>query len=175
MARPMLEPAPVVTAHAAVCRDLFDPQGQGRHVPHELTGLMVLPTKRLAQIARCTVASADHTQLARFRSAAPWPADAVQRRRIRVRRPQTTPHRRRHRESLLARDATLCAHGGRRLDSGARPDHQRDGPSPLAHIGANLSCHTLKMDGILHDENSFHRNTGGMHHASATPRSRGLV
>ena len=133
MARPMREPAPVVTAHAAVCRDRFDPQGQGRHVPHELTGLMVLPTKRLAQIARCTVESADNTQLARVRSAAPWPADAGHRRRIRVMRPQTTPHRRRHRESLLARDATLCAHGGRLLDSGARPDHQRDGPSPLAH------------------------------------------
>ena len=133
MARPMREPAPVVTAHAAVCRDRFDPQGQGRHVPHELTGLMVLPTKRLAQIARCTVESADNTQLARVRSAAPWPADAVHRRRIRVMRPQTTPHRRRRRESLLARDATLCEHGGRLLDSGARPDHQRDGPSPLAH------------------------------------------
>ena len=101
MARPMREPAPVVTAHAAVCRDRIAPQGQGRHVPHELTGLMVLPTKRLAQIARCTVESADNTQLSRVRSAAPWPADAVHRRRIRVMRPQTTPHRRRRRRAHL--------------------------------------------------------------------------
>jgi hypothetical protein len=43
MALPILEPAPVVAAHAAVFRDLLGNQRQCRHVQHDLTGLIVLP------------------------------------------------------------------------------------------------------------------------------------
>jgi hypothetical protein len=38
MALPMREPAPVVTEHAAVFRDLWDHQCQVRHIQHDLTG-----------------------------------------------------------------------------------------------------------------------------------------
>ena len=42
---------------------------------------MVLPHKSLANIARCTLESADKTNLSRFLSEVPWPEDAVNRRR----------------------------------------------------------------------------------------------
>ena len=38
MELPIIEPAPVVTEHAAVFRDLFDNQCQFRHFQHYLTG-----------------------------------------------------------------------------------------------------------------------------------------
>ena len=60
MELPIIEPAPVVTAHA-VFRDLFDNQCQFRHFQHYLTGLMVLPNKSMANIARCILESADKT------------------------------------------------------------------------------------------------------------------
>ena len=44
MELPILEPAPVVAEHAVVFRDLFENQCQFRHVQHDLTGLIVLPT-----------------------------------------------------------------------------------------------------------------------------------
>jgi SRSO17 transposase len=101
---PLVAPAPVVTDHAAVFRDLFDHQCQFRHVQHYLTGLIVLPNKSLANITRCTLDSADKTNLSRFLSEAPWREDALNRRRIRFMRQQTKPHRRRRRESLVVID-----------------------------------------------------------------------
>ena len=133
MALPIIEPAPVVTEHAAVFRDLFDNPCQLRHVQHSLTGLMVLPKKRLATIARCTLESADTTHRSRFLSAAPWPEDAVNHRRIRFMLQQTKPPRRRRRASLLARDETRCEPGGSLFDSVDRPDNHCDGTDPLAH------------------------------------------
>jgi hypothetical protein len=108
MELPILEPAPVVTAHTAVFRDLFDNQCQCRHVQHDLTGLMVLPKKSMANMARCILESPDNTNLSRFLSEAPWRADESNGRRIRFMLHQTQPHRRRRRESLLALDETLC-------------------------------------------------------------------
>ena len=81
MALPIVAPAPVVTDHAAVCRDLCEHPCQFRHVQHDLTGLLVLPTQSLAPIARGLLASPDTTNLSRFLSAAPWRADEVNRRR----------------------------------------------------------------------------------------------
>jgi hypothetical protein len=52
MELPIIAPAPVVTAHAAVFRDLVENPGQFRHVQHYLTGLILLPNKRMANIAR---------------------------------------------------------------------------------------------------------------------------
>jgi hypothetical protein len=98
----MVAPAPVVTAHAAVFRDLLDPLCQFRHVQHDLTGLIVLPTKRLARIARGILDSADNTHRSRVRSEAPWHEDEVHRRRLRFMRQQTNVHRRRRRESMVA-------------------------------------------------------------------------
>jgi SRSO17 transposase len=104
MELPIVEPAPVVTEHAAVFRDLFENQWQFRHLQHYLTGLIVLPNKSLANIARCILESTDNTNLSRFFSEAPWREDAVNRRRLRFMLQQTKPHRRRRRESLLAID-----------------------------------------------------------------------
>jgi hypothetical protein len=130
---PILEPAPVVTAHTGVFRDLVENQCQFRHVQHYLPGLIVLPNKSLANMARCILDSADQTKRSRFLSEAPWREDAINHRRIRFRRQQTTPHRRRRRESIVAADETLCEHVGSRFDDVDRHDNHSDGTSPLAH------------------------------------------
>ena len=112
MELPIVMPAPVVTEHAGVFRDLFENQCQFRHFQHYLTGLMVLPNKSMANIARCILDSADKTNLSRFLSEAPWREDAINRRRIRFMLQQTKPHRRRRHESLIAIDDTLREHVG---------------------------------------------------------------
>ena len=61
MELPIVAPAPVVSNHAAVFRDLFDNQCQFRHFQHYLTGLIVRPHKSMAHIARCILDSADKT------------------------------------------------------------------------------------------------------------------
>jgi DDE superfamily endonuclease len=133
MELPIITPAPVVSDHAAVFRDLFDNQCQFRHVQHYLTGLIVLPNKSLANIARCTLDSADKTNLSRFLTEAPWREDAVNRRRIRFMLQQTQPHRRRRRESLVVIDDTLCEHVGSLFDHVDRHYNHSDGTYPLAH------------------------------------------
>ena len=122
----MVAPAPIVTAHAVVFRDLCENQCQFRHVQHDLTGLIVLPNKSLAHMGRCILDSADNTNLSRFLSEAPWREQEVNRRRIRFMRQQTTRPRRRRRDSLVVIDATRCDH----VD---RHDHHGDGTYPLAH------------------------------------------
>jgi DDE superfamily endonuclease len=133
MELPILEPAPVITAHATVFRDLFENQCQFRHFQHYLTGLIVLPNKSMANIARCTLESADKTNLSRFFSEAAWREDEVNRRRLRFMLHQTKPHRRHRRESLLAVDDTLCEHVGSLFDDVDRHYNHGDGTYPLAH------------------------------------------
>jgi hypothetical protein len=133
MELPILEPAPVVTEHAAVFRDLFENQCQFRHFQHYLTGLIVLPKKSMATMARCILDSADKTNLSRFLSEAPWRADELNRRRIRYMLQQTKPHRVRHRESLVVIDDTLCEHVGGLFDHVDRHYNHSDGTYPLAH------------------------------------------
>jgi hypothetical protein len=133
MELPIIAPAPVVTTHAGVFRDLFDNQCQFRHFQHYLTGLIVLPNKSLANIARCILESTDKTNLSRFLSEAPWREDAVNRRRIRFTLQQTKPHRRRRRESLVVLDDTLCEHVGSLFDYVDRHYNHSNGTYPLAH------------------------------------------
>jgi SRSO17 transposase len=133
MELPIIAPAPVVTAHAGVFRDLFDNQCQFRHFQPYLTGLIVLPNKSMANIARCILESTDNTNLSRFLSEAPWREDAVNRRRIRFTLQQTKPHRRRRRESLVVLDDTLCEHVGSLFDYVDRHYNHSDGTYPLAH------------------------------------------
>jgi hypothetical protein len=133
MELPIVAPAPIVTAHAVVFRDLFENQCQFRHVQHDLTGLIVLPNTSLANMARWILDSADNTNLSRFLSEAPWREQEVNRRRIRFMRQQTTPHRRRRGDSLVVIDETLCEHVGSLFDHVDRHDHHGDGTSPLAH------------------------------------------
>jgi hypothetical protein len=133
MELPMIEPAPGVTEHAAVFRNVFENQCQVRHFQQYLTGLIVLPNKSLATIARCILESADNTNLSRFLSEAPGRQDAVNRCRLRFMLQQTKPHRRRRRESRLAIDDTLCEHVGSLVDYVDHHDNHSDGTSPLAH------------------------------------------
>jgi hypothetical protein len=133
MELPILEPAPVVTAHTEVFRDLCENQCPCRHFQHYLTGLIVLPNKSLANMARCILDSADNTNLSRVLSEAPWREDAINHRRIRFMLQQTEPHRRRRRESIVAVDDTLCEHVGSLFDYVDRHDNHSDGTYPLAH------------------------------------------
>jgi len=133
MELPIVAPAPVVTEHAAVFRDLFENQCQFRHFQHYLTGLIVLPNKSMANISRCVLDSADNTNVSRFLSEAPWREDAVNRCRIRFMLQQTKPHRRRRRDSLVVIDDTLCEHVGSLFDDVDRHYNHGDGPYPLAH------------------------------------------
>ena len=94
---------------------------------HDLTGLIVLPQKSLANIARCILESANNTNLSRLFSHAPWRADEANRRRIRFMLQQTKPHRRRRRESLLAIDDTLFEHVGSLFDDVDRHDNHGEG------------------------------------------------
>ena len=119
--------------HAGVFRDLFENQCQFRHFQHYLTGLIVLPNKSMANMARCILDSADKTNLSRFLSEAPWREDAINHRRIRFMLHQTKPHRRRRRESLVVIDDTLCEHVGSLFDYVDRHDNHSDGTYPLAH------------------------------------------
>jgi hypothetical protein len=133
MELPILEPAPVVSEHTGVFRDVFENQCQFRHFQHYLTGLIVLPNKSMANRARCILESADKTNLSRFLSEAPWREDEVNRRCIRFMLQQTKPHRRRRRESIVAVDDTLCEHVGSLFDYVDRHDNHSDGTYPLAH------------------------------------------
>jgi DDE superfamily endonuclease len=133
MELPLVAPAPVVTAHAAVFRDLFDNPCQFRHCQHYLTGLIVLPNKSMANMARCILDSADKTHLSRLLSAVPWREDEIHRRRIRFMLQQTKLPRQRRRESLVVIDETLCEHVGSLFDYVDRHDNHSDGTYPLAH------------------------------------------
>ena len=114
MQLPIVAPAPLVTAHAEAFRDLFENRCQLRHFEHYLTGLMVLPDKNLANIARCVLDSADKTNLSRFFSTAPWFQEQVNDRRVRSMLEQTKPVRRSKADSVLVLDDTLCEHVGRK-------------------------------------------------------------
>ena len=133
MELPIVVPAPIVTAHAVVFRDLFENQCQFRHFQHYLTGLIVLPNKSLANMARGILDSTDKTKLSRFLSEALWREQEVNRRRIRFMRQQTKSHRRRRRDSRVVIDDTLCEHVGTFFDHVARHYNHGDGPYPLAH------------------------------------------
>src|SRR5215211_2836584 len=133
MQLPIVAPAPVVTAHADAFRDLFENRCQFQHFQHYLTGLMVLANKSLTNIARCVLASADKTNLARFLAEAPWTEALVNDRRIRYVLHQTKGQRRPKAESVLVLDDTLCEHVGSLF---AYVDHHynhSDGSYPLAH------------------------------------------
>jgi hypothetical protein len=133
MELPILTPAPVVSEHAVVFRNLFDHQCQFRHFQHYLTGLIVFPNKSLANMARGILDSADKTNLSRFLSEAPWREDAINRRRIPFMLQQTKPHRRHRRDSLVVLDDTLCEHVGNLFDSVDHHDNHGDGTYALAH------------------------------------------
>jgi len=133
MQLPIVTPAPLVTAHAGVFRDLFENRCQFRHFQNYLTGLMVLPNKSMANMVRCVLDSADKTNLSRFFSEAPWFQDQINDRRLRYLLQQTKPVRFSQDKSALVLDDTLCDHVGDLFEYIARHYDHSDDTYPLAH------------------------------------------
>jgi len=133
MQLPIVEPAPIVTAHADIFRDLFENRCQFRHFQNYLTGLIVLDNKSLANITRCVLESADKTNLSRFFSEAPWFQEQVNDRRVAYLRQQTKEVRVSKADSALILDDTLCEHVGSLFDYVDRHYNHSDDTYPLAH------------------------------------------
>jgi hypothetical protein len=132
MQLPIVAPAPIVTAHAAIFRDLFENRCPFQHFQHDLTGLIVLDNKRLTNITRCVLESADKTNLSRFFSAAPWFQDRVNDRRVEYLLQQTKAVRSPKADALLMLDDTLCEHVGSLFDDVDRHDNHGEDTYPLA-------------------------------------------
>ncbi len=133
MQLPIVSPAPVVIAHAAVFRDLFENRRQFQHFQNYLTGLIVLPNKSLSNISRCILTSADKTNLSRFFSQAPWLRDQINDRRLSYVLKQTKAQRLPKDQSALVVDDTLCEHVGSLFEYLDRHYNHGDDTYPLAH------------------------------------------
>jgi len=133
MQLPIVAPAPIVTAHADIFRDLFENRCQFRHFQPYLTGLIVLDTKSLANITRWVLERADKTNLSRFFSAAPWFPDHVNDRRVAYLLQQTPAVRGPTADAILMLDDTLCEQVGNVFDYVDRHDDHGDDTYPLAH------------------------------------------
>jgi len=133
MQLPIVVPAPIVTAHADIFRDLFENRCQFHHFQNYLTGLIVLDNKSLANITRCVLESADKTNLSRFFSEAPWFQERVNDRRLMYLLQQTQAVRGPKADSVLILDDTLCEHVGSLFDYVDRHDNHGDDTYPLAH------------------------------------------
>jgi hypothetical protein len=133
MQLPIVAPAPIVTTHADIFRDLFENRCQFQHFQNYLTGLIVLDNKSLANITRCVLDSADKTNLSRFFSEAPWFQERVNSRRLTYLLQQTQGARDPKADSVLILDDTLCEHVGSLFDYVDRHDNHGDHTYPLAH------------------------------------------
>ena len=133
MQLPIVAPAPIVTAHSDIFRDLFENRCQFHHFQNYLTGLIVLDNKSLANITRCVLESADKTNLSRFFSEAPWFQDRVNDRRVKYLLQQTHAVRGPKADALLILDDTLCEHVGSLFDYVDRHYNHGDDTYPLAH------------------------------------------
>lgn len=133
MQLPIVAPAPIVTAHADIFRDLFENRCQFHHFQHYLTGLIVLDNKSLANITRCVLDSADKTNLSRFFSEAPWFQDRVNDRRVEYLLQQTKAVRGPKGDAILILDDTLCEHVGSLFAYVDRHYNHGDDTYPLAH------------------------------------------
>jgi len=133
MQLPIVTPAPIVTAHADIFRDLFENRCQFHHFQNYLTGLIVLDNKSLANITRCVLESADKTNLSRFFSEAPWFQDRINDRRVAYLLQQTKAVRSPKADALLILDDTLCEHVGSLFDYVDHHYNHGDDTYPLAH------------------------------------------
>src|SRR5262252_1001018 len=133
MQLPIVAPAPIVTAHADIFRELFENRCQFRHFQHYLTGLIVLDNKSLTNIARCVLESADKTNLSRFCSDAPWLQDQGNDRRLEYLLQQTQAVRCPKADSALPLDDTLGEHVGSLVDYVDRHYNHGEDTYPLAH------------------------------------------
>jgi SRSO17 transposase len=133
MQLPIVAPAPLVSAHADVFRDLFENRCQFQHFQNYLTGLIVLDNKSLANITRCVLESSDKTNLSRFFSEAPWFQERVNDRRLTYLLQQTQAVRGPKADSALILDDTLCEHVGSLFAYVDRHYNHGDDTYPLAH------------------------------------------
>lgn len=133
MQLPIVAPAPIVSQHAEAFKDLFENRKQYRHFENYLTGLMVLPNKSMANISRCSLNSADKTNVSRFMSESPWFEEQINDRRLTYLNKETKSIRKPKSESALAIDDSLCEHVGSLFEYVDRHyDHAHDG-YPIAH------------------------------------------
>src|SRR4030095_2401911 len=116
MQLPIVAPAPLVITHAHVFRDLFENRCQFHHFQNDLTGLIALDNKSLANIPRCVLESADKTNLSRFFSEAPWFQDRVNDRRLAYLLQQTKAVRGPKADALLIPRDTLFHDRGSLFD-----------------------------------------------------------
>src|SRR5262245_417344 len=133
MQLPIVAPAPIVTAHADIFRDLFENRCQFHHFQNYFLVLFVLDSKSLANISRCVLESADKTNLSRFFSEAPWFQDRLNDRRVAYLLQQTQEVRGPKADALLILDDTLCEHVGSLFDYVDRHYNHGDTTYPLAH------------------------------------------
>jgi len=133
MQLPIIAPAPLVARHAEVFRDLFENRRQFRHFENYLTGLMVLPNKSMANIARCTLASSDKTNLSRYFSTDRWEQEQINKRRVGYVLKRTKQVRLAKERSALIVDDTLCEHVGSLFEYVDHHYNHGDNTYPLAH------------------------------------------
>ena len=133
MQLPIIEPAPLVAKHAEVFRDLFENRRQFQHFENYLTGLMVLPNKSMANLARCVVESSDKTNISRYFSRDRWLEEQVNDRRVAYLLQETKSVRLTIALSILLLDDTLCEHVGSLFEYVDRHYNHGDQTYPLAH------------------------------------------
>ena len=133
MQLPIVAPAPIVASHAAAFRGLFNDERAYENFQTYLTGLIVLDNKSLSNISRCTLESADKTNLSRFLSDSPWRTEAVNAHRVEYLLAQTVNVRLDAKQSCLLIDDTLCEHVGSLFEYLDRHYNHSDSSYPLAH------------------------------------------
>jgi SRSO17 transposase len=133
MQLPILEPAPLVAHHAEVFRDIFENRCQFQHFRNYLTGLMVLPNKSMANIARCVVESSDKTNISRYFSREQWLEEQVNDQRVKYMVKETKGVRLAKDNSMLLLDDTLCEHVGSLFEYVDHHYNHGDQTYPLAH------------------------------------------
>lgn len=133
MQLPIVAAAPVVSEHAAAFRHLFNDKRAYQHFQRYLTGLIVLENKSLSNISRCTLASADKSNLSRFLSSAPWHPPEMNDTRIEYMLKQTILHRLTSSGSSLILDDTMCEHVGSLFEYIDRHYNHSSSTYPLAH------------------------------------------
>ncbi|HEU0292192.1 MAG TPA: transposase [Anaerolineales bacterium] len=112
---------------------MFENRRQFRHFENYLTGLLVLPNKSMANIARCTVESSDKTNLSRYFSTDRWEQEEINVRRVKYVLQQTKPVRLAKERSALILDDTLCEHVGSLFEYIDHHYNHGDNTYPLAH------------------------------------------
>lgn len=133
MQLPIITPAPIVESHSAIFRDLFENKRQFRHFENYLTGLTVLENKSMANMARCTLDSADKTHVSRFLAESDWSDEQVNDRRIADVLERTKAVRKKSADGYLPLDDTLCEHVGSLFEYVDRHYNHGENTYPLAH------------------------------------------